>query len=60
MITHNIQNALEYGNRTIVLSQGKLIMQLSGEERSTMTVPKLMKLYSDSAEDSFTDKMLLE
>lgn len=60
MITHNIQNALEYGNRTIVLSQGRLIMQLEGEERSTMTVPKLMKLYSDSAEDSFTDKMLLD
>lgn len=60
MITHNIKNALEYGNKTIVLSQGKLILTLEGEERKNMTVEKLMKLYSSTAADSMTDKMLLD
>lgn len=60
MITHNVQNALEYGNRTVVLSQGKLIFDFQGEERKNMTVEKLMKMYSSTANDSFSDKMILE
>lgn len=59
MITHNIRNALDYGNKTILLSQGKLVLVLDGEERKNMTVANLMKVYSDSAADSFTDKMIL-
>lgn len=58
MITHNIANALEYGNKTIVMSQGKVILVLEGEERSNMTVEKLMKLYSENADDTMSDKML--
>ena len=58
MITHNIANALEYGNKTIVMSQGKLILVLEGEERKNMTVEKLMKLYSENADDVMSDKML--
>lgn len=58
MITHNIQNALEYGSKTIVLSQGKLIFTIEGEERKNMTVEKLMQMYSSSG-DNFSDKMIL-
>ena len=60
MITHNVQNALDYGNRTIVLSQGRLIFDLQGEERANMSIEKLMKMYSSAAGDSFSDKMLLD
>ncbi|MBQ9375855.1 MAG: ATP-binding cassette domain-containing protein [Ruminococcus sp.] len=59
MITHNINNALKYGNKTLVMSQGKIILEIEGEERKNMTVEKLMKLYSDNADDSMSDKMLL-
>ncbi len=59
MITHNIPNALKYGNKTLVMSQGKVILVLQGEERKNMTVEKLMKLYSDNADDVMSDKMLL-
>ena len=38
MITHNVSNALAYGNRTIVLSQGRLAFALEGEQRKNMTV----------------------
>ena len=60
MITHNIKNALEYGNKTLVMSQGKVLMMLEGEERANMSVEKLMELYSSTAEDSFSDKMILD
>lgn len=59
MITHNISNAIEYGNKTIVMSQGKLLLTIEGEQRANMTVEKLMKLYSDTAEDQLSDKMIL-
>lgn len=60
MITHNVSNALEYGNKTVVLSQGRLAFTVGEEERKNMTVEGLMKLYSDNAEDSFSDRMILE
>ena len=59
MITHNIKDALSYGNKTIVMSQGHIVLELSGEERTNMTVERLMELYSTTANDSFTDKMIL-
>ena len=58
MITHNISNAIEYGNKTIVMSQGKLLLTIEGEQRANMTVEKLMKLYSDTAEDELSDRMI--
>ena len=59
MITHNIQNALEYGNKTIVMNQGHIVLELSGERRKNMTVEQLMELYSTTAHESFSDKMVL-
>ncbi len=59
MITHNIEGALKYGNKTIVLSQGQMLMDLNGDERKNMTVEGLMKLYSKNAADSLSDKMVL-
>lgn len=59
MVTHNIQDALQTGNKTILMSSGKIVLTLEGEERKHMTVSKLMELYSATAGDQFTDKMLL-
>lgn len=59
MVTHNIKDALSTGNKTIVMSSGKIILNLEGEERKNMTLDKLMKLYSDTAQDSFSDKNIL-
>lgn len=60
MVTHNIKDALSTGNKTLVMSNGKIITVLEGEQRKNMTVEKLMKLYSDAAGDSFSDKNLLD
>lgn len=58
MITHNIDNALSYGNKTILLSGGKLILSLEGRERKEMTLEKLLELYS-SHNETLSDSMIL-
>lgn len=60
MVTHNMQTALELGNRTIMMDHGKVIFDVSGEERSKLTVADLLeqfKIASGKALDN--DRMLL-
>ena len=47
MITHNIKSALTTGDRTIMLDEGQIIFDISGEERAGMSVEQLMHLYTD-------------
>jgi len=42
MVTHNIESALALGNRTIMMENGKIIMDLAGEQRREMTVERLI------------------
>ena len=58
MITHNIQNALEYGNKTLVMNRGKIIKILEGEERRNIKIEDIMNLYSKSGE-SLSDRAIL-
>lgn len=60
MITHNISSALKVGNRTIMMSGGRVILDISGEERSQMTVPQLMERFKkESRQELNNDRMLL-
>ncbi len=54
MITHNMKDALKYGNRTILMQDGKIVMDIKGEERAQMTVEKLIEKFSID-----NDRMLL-
>ena len=54
MITHNMKDALVYGNRTILMRQGQLVMDVSGEERAKMTVDELIAKFNIQ-----NDRMLL-
>lgn len=54
MITHNMKAALEHGNRTILMKDGQIIMDISGEEREKMTVEKLIDKFEID-----NDRMLL-
>ena len=47
MITHNIPSALSLGNRTIMMNNGSIVMELSGEERANMTTEKLLKAFHE-------------
>ncbi len=60
MITHNIKSALELGNRTIMMNNGRIILDLAGKERDEMTVEKLLALFKEKASEELdNDRMLL-
>lgn len=61
MITHDIRAALEVGTRTIMMDEGRIILDIKGEERKNMTIEKLLQLYSkESKKQLFNDRMLFE
>ena len=45
MITHNMKQALEYGNKTIILNEGKIVKVLEGNERAQTSVDDLLAMY---------------
>ena len=47
MITHNIPSALSLGNRTIMMNNGSIVMELAGEERANMTSEKLLQKFHE-------------
>lgn len=49
MITHNIPSALNLGNRTIMMNNGKIVLELSGEERENMTTEHLLKIFHEQS-----------
>ena len=60
MITHNISQALAYGNRMIVMSEGKIFMEFNEEEKKKMSVEDVMKIYASANLKELSDHMLLE
>ena len=61
MITHNISSALSLGNRTIMMSQGRIVLETAGAERENMTQEKLLQLFREKASQALeTDRILLE
>lgn len=60
MITHNMQSALELGNRTIMMDRGRIIFDVSGEERMKLTISDLLDRFKEaSGEVLDNDRMLL-
>ena len=45
MITHNIPSALELGNRTIMMKDGRIVLELAGEERRNITTDQLLQAF---------------
>ena len=60
MITHNMRDAIAYGNRLIMMYDGKIVVDVSGEEKKNLTVEQLLNLFSQaSGSDEADDKLLL-
>ena len=60
MITHDIRAALALGNRTIMMDEGKIILDISGEEQKHLTVEMLLEQFARASGDEFTnDRALL-
>lgn len=60
MITHNMQSALELGNRTIMMNNGNIVYDVSGDERKNLTVNDLLLKFKESVgKELDNDRMLL-
>ena len=60
MITHNMQNALDLGNRTLMMDNGNIVLDVQGEERAHMTVPDLLARFRAGAgKELDNDRILL-
>ncbi len=60
MITHNMQSALELGNRTIMMNAGRIIYDVSREEREGLTVSDLLERFRETSGKALdNDRMLL-
>ena len=60
MITHNMRDAITYGNRLIMMYDGHVVVDVSGEEKKNLTVEQLLGLFSQaSGSDEVNDKMVL-
>ncbi len=60
MITHNMKQALETGNRTFLMSEGKIVYDVKGEERKNLTVEDLLRKFREgTGQDLDNDRILL-
>jgi putative ABC transport system ATP-binding protein len=59
MVTHSMRQALDLGTRTIMLHEGRVILDVKGEERSRLDVPDLLELFAAQAGSQLDDDKLL-
>ena len=61
MVTHNMQTAIDIGDRLIMMHEGRIILDLNKEEKEKMTVDTLRQLFKQNAAESLdNDRMLLQ
>ena len=60
MVTHNMRDAIAYGNRLIMMHEGRIILDFSGEEKKKLTVDMLLEQFARASGDEFAnDRALL-
>ena len=55
MITHNIKDAIAHGNRLIMLMDGKVILDIQGEEKKKLTVKNLLDKFEQASGEEFSN-----
>ena len=60
MVTHNMRDAIRYGNRLIMMNNGRIILDIAGEEKQRLTVENLMAAFFKASGEVFAnDRALL-
>ena len=54
MVTHNMQFAIDYGNRLIMMDEGHIILDIRGEEKAKLTVPALVEKFREIRKKDYT------
>ena len=59
MITHNMQDAIIHGNRLIMMMEGKIILDIQGEEKKKLTVRDLLDQFEKASGQEFSNDSAL-
>lgn len=60
MVTHNMKDAIQIGNRLIMMNDGHIIYDVRGEEKKNLTVDDLLKKFAEASGKEFAnDRMML-
>ena len=60
MITHNMADAIRVGNRLIMMHEGRIVVDVKGEEKKKLTIEQLLQMFEASSGSQFTsDKVML-
>ncbi len=59
MVTHNMQQALRLGTRTVMLHQGEIALDVGGEDRAGMSVESLVQRFQRARKQELVDDELL-
>ncbi len=60
MVTHNLNYAIDIGNRLIMLHSGEIVLDISGEEKKSLTITKLLDLFNNKkCADFISDELAL-
>ena len=59
MVTHSMRQALDHGSRTVMLHQGRVVLDVSGQQRAGMDVPDLLDLFEQTRGEKVSDDALL-
>ncbi|QBJ78713.1 MULTISPECIES: ABC transporter ATP-binding protein [Aquitalea] len=59
MVTHSMRQALDHGHRTVMLHQGRVVLDVSGDSRSRMDVPDLLAMFEQTRGEKLDDDALL-
>ncbi len=59
MVTHDLNQAINVGNRLIMMHKGKVVLDIKGEEKKSLTKEKLLKCFENlNIEDGLSDRTL--
>jgi len=59
MVTHSMRQALDHGHRTVMLHQGRVVLDVAGEERGRMQVTDLLAMFEKTRGEAIDDDALL-
>ena len=59
MITHNMHDAIAHGNRLIMMHEGRIVVDVSGEEKRKLTIPQLLGLFEQASGMAMADDKLI-
>ena len=59
MITHNMHDAIAYGNRLIMMHEGRIVVDVSGEDKKKLTISQLLGLFEQASGSAMTDDKVI-